>query len=162
MPETPLESLPEDWQAEVTALRRQKDSFRKQFQEHKQKYEEAGELLEAAGSKVSKFQEIEAALAKAVADQSAKDLELSRIKAAHAAKLDIGFASRLQGATPDELKADAESLASQFGGTAPPPAFVDGSQGQSPGGQGPRVEPLNSDSFAEGLSTALMNMGADD
>jgi hypothetical protein len=162
VPTTPFEELPQDWQEEVTALRRQKDSFRKQFQEHKTKYEEAGELLGAANAKLEKFAELEDTVGKLTAQTSTKDLELAKVRATAAAGLDLSFADRLKGATEDEFKADAISLAEQFGKKAPP-AFVDKSQGQGAGGAGNgKVEPLNSGNFAEDLAAALANMDDSD
>lgn len=156
MPTTPIEDLPEDWQKEVTDLRRQKDNFRKGLKDYQDKYAEAGELLKVANDKLDKFSELESSVGKLTTDLSTKDFEIAKIKATAAAKLDLSFADRLKGSTAEELQADALELAKQFGGA---PAFVDQSQGQGKGNGGsPAVEPLNSGNFADNLAAVLQSM----
>ena len=157
--QTPMEELPEDVQKEITDLRRQKDNFRKGLKEYQGKYEEAGELLAAANANLDAAKANEDAMGKLTVEMSTKDLELARVRAAAAAKLDLSFADRLRGDTAEELAADALVLAGQFSGSAPaaPAAFVDASQGQGNAG-GPKVDALNSGNFADNLANALQSM----
>lgn len=136
-----LTTLPEPVQAHIKELRGEAAKHRVAKREVETKYQEAGELLAAANtrleqfdgfkSKAEKFDKLTEDHEKLLASNASVSDQFTRLKIAS----EFGIpeeADRLKGGTPEELKADAETFAKKIqrtgglpsnpAGLTPPPA----------------------------------------
>lgn len=79
------------------------------------KLDELNQKIAQAQEITSKYSALQDEHAQTTAAYATTQLELARINAARDAKLDISFAERLKGDSPDALKADAEAFKQSLG-----------------------------------------------
>lgn len=95
----------------LARLRAERDELRTKYETAAEKAKRLDEIEEASKSEQTKALERAAELEKRAA---ASELKLAKIEAAQAAGLPLSAASRLVGATPAELKRDAEAYAAEL------------------------------------------------
>lgn len=125
MPDNPsLEGLSEETQAYIRSLRAEAARYRTErndantkLAEVSTKYAESGSLLQAANTQLSELSAVKDSNDKNAADLAKVQAERERDSIAWAAGLTPEDATRLQGNTAEELKADAEKLAARLGAT---------------------------------------------
>lgn len=109
---------------------------RKHEQEAKANREKAAKFDEVERSRMTDDEKRAAREKELETEASTAKAELAKVRAAIEAGLDVKFADRLKGSTPEELLADAKSLIEVVGSktdSAPPPAKFDGGpQGDAP------------------------------
>lgn len=128
-PAAPTEQKPEDTLGDAgkraldaeREARKAAEKAAREAQAKVKQYEDAGK---------SELEKAQTTAADAAKDAETARGELARLRAALKAGLDPELADRLKGSTPDELAADAASLAEKFGkaatGSATPPGSFDG------------------------------------
>jgi uncharacterized coiled-coil DUF342 family protein len=101
--------------AEAARYRTERNDANTKLTEVTTKYAESGSLLQTANTQLSELSAIKDTSEKNAADLAKVTAERERENIAWAAGLTPEDATRLQGATPEELKADAEKLAARLG-----------------------------------------------
>lgn len=129
MTEKDISAYPEEAQAYIRELRDEAKSNRLRAAELAGQIQERDSLVAQANSKLdeltakanqgaeiaNKYSALQDEHAQALAASAETQLRLARIEAARQAKLDLDFADRLKGDSPDELKADAEKFKQSLG-----------------------------------------------
>lgn len=129
MTEKDISAYPEEAQAYIRELRDEAKNNRLRAADLEGKLTERDSLVAQANTKLdeltakvsqgteiaNKYSALQDEHAQALAASAETQLRLSRIEAARAAKLDLDFADRLKGESPDELKADAEKFRQSLG-----------------------------------------------
>lgn len=129
MTDRDISSLDEDTQSYIRALRDEAKNRRLEVADLNTKLQERDTLVSQANQKLdelngkvaqgseiaTKFSALQDEYAQTSAAYANTQLELARINAAREAKLDLSFADRLKGDTPDALKADAEAFKQSLG-----------------------------------------------
>jgi len=129
MTDRDISSLDEDTQKYIRDLRDEAKTRRLEVSDLNAKLQERDALVAQANTKLdeltakatqgqeiaTKFSALQDEYAQTSAAHANTQLELARINAARAAKLDLDFADRLKGDTPDALKADAEAFKQSLG-----------------------------------------------
>ena len=130
MTDRDISGLPEDVQTYIKELRDEAKTRRLEVADLNTKLSERDSLVAQANTKLdelnakaaqgqeiaTKFSALQDEYAQTTAAYANTQLELARINAAREAKLDLSFADRLKGDTPDALKADAEAFKQSLGG----------------------------------------------
>lgn len=139
MTDRDISAYPQDAQDYIKELREEAKTRRLEVADLNGKLQErdavvgqANTKLDELNSKIAQAQEITnkySALqdehAQVTAAHANTQLELARINAARDAKLDLSFADRLKGDSPDALKADAEAFKQSLGSAGPGPGTGD-------------------------------------
>lgn len=160
MTDRDISSLDEDTQNYIRALRDEAKNRRLEVADLNTKLQERDTLVAQANQKLdelngkvaqgteiaTKFSALQDEYAQTSAAYANTQLELARINAAREAKLDLSFADRLKGDSPDELKADAEKFKQSLGNAGPGSAT--GDRTNSTGASAPMTE-------QDGLLTAI-------
>lgn len=129
MTDRDISNLDADTQAYIKELREEAKNRRLEVADLNTKLSERDTLVSQANTKLdelntkiaqgteiaNKYSALQDEHAQALAASATTTLELARIKAAREAKLDLDFADRLKGESPDELKADAEKFKQSLG-----------------------------------------------
>lgn len=129
MTEKDISAYPEEAQAYIRELRDEARSNRLRAADLEGKVSERDTLVSAANTKLdelnakvnqgteiaNKFSALQDEYAQTSAAYATAQLELARINAARDAKLDLNFADRLKGDSPEALKADAEAFKQSLG-----------------------------------------------
>lgn len=143
MTDRDISGLDEDTQKYIKELREEAKTRRLAEADLKAKLEERDTVVGQANSKLdelnqkvaqaqeitTKFSALQDEHAQTAAAYANTQLELARINAARQAKLDLSFADRLKGDTPDALKADAEAFKQSLGNGGVGPATGDRTNG---------------------------------
>lgn len=133
-----INELPDAARDYIKSLRAESARYRIERNEFRDKYTEAGTLIEQANQKVDKASEWETK----VSDLETKngDLEKKLGKLTAAAKFGIpDEVDRLKGSTPEEWEEDAKSLSEKFG-SKPPGIPKDPAAGEKP--KDPKDDPI--------------------
>jgi DNA repair exonuclease SbcCD ATPase subunit len=160
MTDRDISNLDADTQNYIKELREEAKTRRLEVSDLNTKIQERDSLVAQANQKLdelngkvaqgteiaTKFSTLQDEYAQTSAAHAKTQLELNRIYAAQAAKLDISFAERLKGDSPDELKADAEKFKQSLGGSGVGPAT--GDRTNTTGASAPMTE-------HEGLTKAI-------
>lgn len=160
MTEKDISTYPEEIQGYIKELRDEAKNRRLEVADLNTKLQERDSLVAQANTKLdelnakvnqgqeitTKFSALQDEHAQATAALANTQLELARINAARQAKLDLDFADRLKGDTPDALKADAEAFKASLGNAGTGPATGDRTNGNG------AVAPLTEH---EGLTQAI-------
>ena len=160
MTEKDISSYPEEIQTYIKELREEAKANRLRAAELESKVTERDTVVGQANSKLdelnakitaaqeitNKYSALQDEHAQATASLATTQLELARINAARAAKLDLSFAERLKGDSPDALKADAEAFKQSLGSVGSGSAT--GDRTNTAGAAAPLTE-------TEGLSQAI-------
>lgn len=131
MTDRDISHLDEDTQNYIRELREEAKTRRLAASDLSSKLQERDTVIAAANSKLdelnakltqgqeiaTKYSTLQDEHAQVAAALATKELALARIQAARDAKLDISFAERLQGDSPDALKADAEAFKQSLSGS---------------------------------------------
>lgn len=139
MTDRDISAYPEEAQAYIKELREEAKGNRLRAAELEAKVQERDTVVGQANSKLdelnqriaaaqeitTKFSALQDEHAQVTAAHATTQLELARINAAREAKLDLSFADRLKGDSPDALKADAEAFKQSLGNKGPGPATGD-------------------------------------
>lgn len=143
MTEKDISTYPQEIQDYIKELREEAKTNRLAAADLRAKVEErdavvgqANTKLDELNAKITQAQEITTKYS-ALQDEHAQvtaahantQLELARINAARDAKLDLSFADRLKGDSPDALKADAEAFKQSLGNGGVGPATGDRTNG---------------------------------
>lgn len=140
-----ISDLPQETQDYIRGLRSEAAKYRTERNEKANeaaelatKYAEAGSLLQKANQDLSELSAVKDANEKNSADLAKTAAQLERDRIAWAAGLTPEDAPRLQGSTPEELKADAEKMAVRLntGGRRTPPKDPAAGGGTPPEGAG--------------------------
>jgi chromosome segregation ATPase len=143
MTDRDISNYPEDAQAYIKELREEAKNRRLEALDLNAKLTERDTLVAQANTKLdelnakvnqgqeiaTKFSALQDEYAQTSAAHANAQLELARIQAARDAKLDLSFADRLKGDTPDALKADAEAFKQSLGNGGVGPATGDRTNG---------------------------------
>lgn len=138
-----IADLPQETQDYIRSLRSEAAKYRTERNDEAAKaaelatkYAEAGSLLQKANQDLSELSAVKDANEKNSADLAKTTSELERARIAWEAGLTPEDIPRLQGSTPEELKADAEKMAARLGagGRRTPPK--DPAAGGTPSGDG--------------------------
>lgn len=148
MTDRDISAYPEDAQTYIRELREEAKTNRLRAAELDAKVQErdavvgqANSKLDELNAKIAQAQEITTKYS-ALQDEHAQtaaayantQLELARINAARDAKLDLSFADRLKGDSPDALKADAEAFKQSLGNAGTSSATGDRTNGNGAAG----------------------------
>lgn len=131
MTDRDISSLDADTQNYIKELREEAKNRRLEVADLNTKIQERDSLVAQANQKLdelngkvaqgteiaTKFSALQDEYAQTSAAYANTQLELARINAARDAKLDLSFAERLKGDSPDELKADAEKFKQSLSGS---------------------------------------------
>jgi predicted nucleic acid-binding Zn-ribbon protein len=117
-----ISSFPQDAQdyirelrSEAAGYRTERNDYRTKYTEVNGKYTEAGQLLQAANTRLDEFSAAQDAAEKSSTEVATLNEQVQRVNTwAEALGVDLSDASRLQGKTVEEWKADAEKLAPRF------------------------------------------------
>lgn len=132
MTEKDISAYPQEIQDYIKELRDEAKSRRLGEADLKAKLAERDTLVAQANTKLdelnakinagteiaNKYSALQDEHAQTAAAYATTQLELARIQAARDAKLDLSFADRLKGDSPDALKADAEAFKQSLGSVA--------------------------------------------
>jgi chromosome segregation ATPase len=143
MTDRDISAYPEDAQAYIKELREEAKGNRLRAAELETKVSERDAVVGQANSKLdelnakiaqaqeitTKYSALQDEHAQTAAAYATTQLELARINAAREAKLDLSFADRLKGDSPDALKADAEAFKQSLGNGGVGPATGDRTNG---------------------------------
>lgn len=152
MTDRDISVYPEEAQAYIRELRDEAKANRLKASEFEAKVAERDAVVGQANSKLdelnqkiaqaqeitNKYSALQDEHAQTTAAYANTQLELARINAAREAKLDLSFADRLKGDSPDALKADAEAFKQSLGSAGSGPAVGDRTNGN--GAAGPMDE----------------------
>jgi predicted nuclease with TOPRIM domain len=160
MTDRDISAYPEDAQAYIKELREEAKNRRLEVSDLNTKLQERDAVVGQANTKLdelnariaqaqeitTKFSALQDEHAQTAAAYANTQLELARINAAREAKLDLSFADRLKGDSPDALKADAEAFKQSLGNGGVGPATGDRTNGN--GAAAPMTE-------HDGLTSAI-------
>lgn len=160
MTDRDISSLDADTQAYIKELREEAKNRRLEVADLNTKLSERDTLVAQANTKLdelnakaaqgqefaTKFSALQDEHAQTTAAYANTQLELARINAAREAKLDLNFADRLKGDSPEALKADAEAFKQSLGNGGSGP--MTGDRTNTTGAAAPLTE-------HEGLSQAI-------
>ena len=154
MTDRDISNLDEDTQKYIRELRDEAKNRRLEVADLNTKLQErdtvvgqANTKLDELNQKIAQAQEITTKYS-ALQDEHAQttaayantQLELARINAARASGLDISFADRLKGDSPDALKADAEAFKQSLGSAATTTGSATGDRTNGNGASAPMTE----------------------
>lgn len=160
MTDRDISSLDADTQNYIKELREEAKNRRLEVADLNAKVQERDSLVAQANQKLdelngkvaqgteiaTKFSALQDEYAQTSAAYANTQLELARINAAREVKLDLNFADRLKGDSPEALKADAEAFKQSLGNGGAGPATGDRTNGN--GAAAPLTE-------HEGLTQAI-------
>jgi hypothetical protein len=106
-----ISELPEPAQEYIRSLRSEAAEHRVQKNEWRQKYTDAGETLAEANKRIAEAEKFKEDHEKFLAEHEILKDWTQRLEIASDFGLPSSDAKRLQGSTPEELKADAEAFA---------------------------------------------------
>ncbi len=152
MTEKDISTYPEEVQAYIMELREEAKTNRLRAADLEAKVTERDTVVGQANSKLdelnkrieqaqeitNKYSALQDEHAQTAAAFANTQLELARINAAREAKLDLSFADRLKGDSPDALKADAAAFKQSLGNAGSSSAVGDRTNGN--GAAGPMDE----------------------
>lgn len=139
MTDRDISAYPQEAQDYIRELRTEARDNRLAAADFKAKVEERDAVVGQANTKLddlnariaqaqeitTKYSALQDEHAQTTAAHATTQLELARIYAARDAKLDLSFAERLKGDSPDALKADAEAFKQSLGNAGSGPATGD-------------------------------------
>jgi chromosome segregation ATPase len=160
MTDRDISAYPEEAQAYIRELREEAKTNRLKASEYEAKVVERDTVVSQANTKLdelnqriaaaqeitNKYSTLQEEHAQVLAANAQTELQLARINAARAVDLPLNFADRLQGESPDALKADAEAFKQSLGNGGVSHATGDRTNGN--GAVAPMTE-------HEGLSQAI-------
>lgn len=143
-----LEGFPPEAVSYIKDLRNEAAQYRTERNEVRAKYDEAGDLLKNANTRLADFDKVKSDYEKTLTDNASLEGKFNRLSIA--AKYGIpDEADRLKGTTPEELEADAESFAAKLGTKTPGIRRDAAAGGKAP--EAVEVDPITEAFRAKGL-----------